>query len=102
MNIPSHRRLATLVAFGLSAALAQGAPQPPAPDSPEAKQARLAWFKDAKFGLFIHWGLYAIPAGEWKGKHVPGIGLNQFYEQNSVPQLPGIKAAMREVATEEA
>jgi 2-oxoisovalerate dehydrogenase E1 component beta subunit len=36
------------------------------------------------------------------GKHVPGIGLNQVYEQNSVPQLPGIKAAMREVATEPA
>jgi 2-oxoisovalerate dehydrogenase E1 component beta subunit len=36
------------------------------------------------------------------GKHVPGIGLNQVYEQNTVPQLPQIKAAMREVATEEA
>jgi 2-oxoisovalerate dehydrogenase E1 component beta subunit len=36
------------------------------------------------------------------GKHVPGIGLNQVYEQNSVPQLPGIKEAMREVATERA
>jgi alpha-L-fucosidase len=74
MSIPNPRRLATLVVLGLSSALAQGAPQAPAPDSPEAKQARLAWFKDAKFGLFIHWGLYAIPAGEWKGKHVPGIG----------------------------
>ncbi len=36
------------------------------------------------------------------GKHVPGIGLNQVYEQNSVPQLPQIKEAMRAVATEEA
>jgi 2-oxoisovalerate dehydrogenase E1 component beta subunit len=36
------------------------------------------------------------------GKHVPGIGLNQVYEQNSVPQLPAIKAAMQAVATEEA
>ncbi|MGQ9632400.1 MAG: alpha-L-fucosidase [bacterium] len=35
---------------------------------------RLNWWRDAKFGLFIHWGLYAIPAGEWKGKEVPGIG----------------------------
>ena len=26
------------------------------------------WFKDAKFGLMIHWGLYSLPAGEWKGK----------------------------------
>ena len=36
------------------------------------------------------------------GKHVPGIGLNQVYEQNTVPQLPQIKEAMRAVATEEA
>jgi 2-oxoisovalerate dehydrogenase E1 component beta subunit len=36
------------------------------------------------------------------GKHVPGIGLNQVYEQNSVPQLPNIKAALKAVATEEA
>jgi 2-oxoisovalerate dehydrogenase E1 component beta subunit len=36
------------------------------------------------------------------GQHVPGIGLNQVYEQNSVPQLPSIKKAIEEVATEEA
>jgi 2-oxoisovalerate dehydrogenase E1 component beta subunit len=36
------------------------------------------------------------------GKHVPGIGLNQVYEQNTVPQLPNIKAALLAVATEEA
>jgi 2-oxoisovalerate dehydrogenase E1 component beta subunit len=36
------------------------------------------------------------------GKHLPGIGLNQVYEQNSVPQLPNIKEAMRAIATEEA
>jgi 2-oxoisovalerate dehydrogenase E1 component beta subunit len=36
------------------------------------------------------------------GKHVPGIGLNSVYEQNSVPQLPGIRAAMQALATEEA
>lgn len=36
------------------------------------------------------------------GKHVPGIGLNAVYEQNTVPQLQQIKAAMQAVATEEA
>jgi alpha-L-fucosidase len=35
---------------------------------------RMTWFRDARFGMFIHWGLYAIPAGEWKGKQIPGIG----------------------------
>ena len=41
---------------------------------PEARSdPRLAWFRDAKFGLFIHWGLYAIPAGTWRGEQVPGL-----------------------------
>lgn len=34
----------------------------------------LAWFRDARFGMFIHWGLYAIPAGVWDGREIPGIG----------------------------
>jgi len=37
-------------------------------------EERTAWFRQAKFGMFIHWGLYAIPAGEWNGQAVPGIG----------------------------
>ncbi|MDQ3809634.1 MAG: alpha-L-fucosidase, partial [Chloroflexota bacterium] len=42
---------------------------------PEARRdARLDWWREAKFGLFIHWGLYAIPAGQWKGEPIPGIG----------------------------
>jgi len=43
------------------------------PETPE-HTARMAWFREAKFGLFIHWGLHAIPAGEWKGQPVAGIG----------------------------
>ncbi|HWS85886.1 MAG TPA: alpha-L-fucosidase [Pyrinomonadaceae bacterium] len=44
-------------------------------DRAEAERdRRLKWFREARFGLFIHWGLYAVPAGEWKGKLVPGIG----------------------------
>ncbi len=43
-------------------------------ETPEQIDRRMAWWREAKFGMFIHWGLYAIPAGEWKGKPVPGIG----------------------------
>jgi alpha-L-fucosidase len=35
---------------------------------------RMAWFREAKYGLFIHWGPYAIPAGGWRGRRVPGFG----------------------------
>jgi len=34
----------------------------------------LEQFQDNKFGMFIHWGLYAVAAGEWKGEYVRGIG----------------------------
>ncbi len=57
----------------MAAGFAAHAQQAPAPPDPQ-KEARLAWFREAKYGLFIHWGLYAIPAGEWKGARVPGIG----------------------------
>src|SRR5205807_1836534 len=32
---------------------------------PEPADDRLAWWREARFGLFIHWGLYSILAGEW-------------------------------------
>jgi alpha-L-fucosidase len=35
---------------------------------------RLTWYREAKFGMFIHWGLYAVPAGTWKDKQIGGIG----------------------------
>jgi len=39
------------------------------------KDSRMQWWRDARFGMFIHWGLYAIPAGEWNGetKHAEWI-----------------------------
>lgn len=39
-----------------------------------ADRAALARWRAARFGLFIHWGLYAIPAGVWRGQRVPYIG----------------------------
>ena len=43
-------------------------------DNEAEKDSRLRWWREAKFGMFIHWGLYAVPAGEWKGKPFDGIG----------------------------
>ena len=35
-------------------------------ESAEQQKSRMAWWHDAKFGMFIHWGIYAIPGrGEW-------------------------------------
>ena len=38
------------------------------------RDARMLWWREARFGMFIHWGLYSIPAGTWNGKQVPSIG----------------------------
>ena len=35
---------------------------------------RLQWFRNAKFGMFIHWGLYSLLAGKWKGQWIDRIG----------------------------
>ena len=36
--------------------------------------ARMAWWRDAKLGMFIHWGVYSVPAGIYQDKPVSGIG----------------------------
>jgi len=65
-----HQRAAVAILTLVPLAVSAQAPRPPDP----AREKRLEWFREAKYGLFIHWGLYAIPAGEWKGKHSLGLG----------------------------
>jgi alpha-L-fucosidase len=48
---------------GLGAAASTGSPQ-----SQGSSDNRMDWWREARFGMFIHWGLYSIPAGEWKGQ----------------------------------
>ena len=36
--------------------------------STTSDKARSLWFEKARFGMFIHWGLYSNPAGVWQGK----------------------------------
>ena len=32
------------------------------------------WFREAKFGMMVHWGLYSLIGGEWKGERMEEIG----------------------------
>ena len=36
-------------------------------ETPAQRDARMKWWSDARFGMFIHWGIYSVPAGEWNG-----------------------------------
>src|SRR5580693_4595194 len=38
------------------------------------RDARMQWWREARFGMFIHWGVYSVPAGVYHGKQIPGIG----------------------------
>jgi alpha-L-fucosidase len=61
-------------------------PVPAIQDKETASQrdARMAWWRQARFGMFIHWGLYSIPAGTWNGKQIPSIG-EWIMNQASIP-----------------
>lgn len=47
------------------------------------KAAQLASWQKDRFGLFVHWGLYSIPAGEWKGQRGPYSGWNCWIMRNA-------------------
>lgn len=39
-----------------------------------SKDERMEWWREARFGMFIHWGVYSIPAGTWDGRQINNIG----------------------------
>ena len=50
----------------------------------EAYDRRMEWYRDARFGMFIHWGLYAIPArGEWvrSTEQIPKEDYMKYFEE---------------------
>lgn len=45
-----------------------------AEETKEQRDERMAWWRAARFGMFIHWGVYSVPAGEYKGHQNQHIG----------------------------
>ena len=43
-------------------------------ETKEQRDARMGWWREAKFGMFIHWGVYSVPAGFYHDKPIGGIG----------------------------
>jgi alpha-L-fucosidase len=69
--------LIVLALYAAPAALAQDA----SADTRAAHDARMTWWRDARFGMFIHWGAYSVPAGSYKGER---IGTGEWI-MNSAP-----------------
>lgn len=75
----SHRFALALLAIGLAAVASrtfgQATPAKSASsETPADRDARMKWWREAKFGMFIHWGVYSVPAGTYKGKQIEHIG----------------------------
>ncbi len=49
-------------------------PSTPIVESEQQHDARMSWWRDARFGMFVHWGIYAVPAGRWPGYDSKNIG----------------------------
>lgn len=62
----------------------QASPDPYANETPAQRDARLHWFREARFGMFIHWGVYSVPAGVYDGKPIGGIG-EWIMHQGKIP-----------------
>lgn len=62
-------------------------------ESLKANYKTPVWFNQAKFGIFIHWGLYAIPAyhNEWYAKHMYGQFAEWHKEHYGAPDKFGYK-----------
>jgi alpha-L-fucosidase len=75
-----------------------------AAESADARDQRMAWFREARFGMFIHWGLYSQAAGEWNGKKTDKLGEWIMHDleipiaqyTNLVPQFNPVKFNARE------
>lgn len=50
----------------------------------------LEWWQDAKFGMFLHWGLYSQTAGDWKGHRYKGNEHFMIYEKLSIKEYGSI------------
>jgi alpha-L-fucosidase len=65
-----------MLACVAGARTARGEPSadPYATETKPERDARMQWWREARFGMFIHWGVYSVPAGTYDGRRVDGIG----------------------------
>lgn len=72
MKLQALVALVALAAGCSTPAAAQAFPY--ANETKEQHDERMAWWREAKFGMFIHWGVYAVPAGTYKGRKIGFYG----------------------------
>jgi len=78
-TIMNAKRLALALALigalrPAAAPSAENSADPYAGETPGQRDARMKWWREARFGMFIHWGVYSVPAGTYHGKKIGSIG----------------------------
>lgn len=53
-------------------------------ESLKTRDQRLAWWREARFGCFVHWGAYSVLGGEWEGRPNPGYA-EHIMRVNKIP-----------------
>jgi alpha-L-fucosidase len=53
----------------------------PYTETKEQRDARMQWWRESRFGMFVHWGLYSGLAGTWKGNSVAKRGGMEWIQQ---------------------
>jgi alpha-L-fucosidase len=61
-------------------------------ETKQQRDERMQWWREARFGMFIHWGVYSVPAGTYKGKQIAGIG-EWIMENANIPVAEYVKYA---------
>lgn len=75
----TRRCLLTIALFLLAGSPAAWAGDQAQPDSD--RDARMQWWREARFGMFVHWGLYSGLGGTWEGKAVGTSGGMEWIQQ---------------------
>lgn len=78
--VRSPLRFIASAVLAISTCFAQNTPPAPA-ETTQQRNARMQWWREARFGMFIHWGLYSGLAGTWEGKAVGTRGGMEWIQQ---------------------
>lgn len=76
--IPATLTLAITSMLATPEAVAEKTAPPASTETVAERDARMSWWRDARFGMFIHWGLYSGLEGEYQGKQIKGAGVEWF------------------------
>jgi alpha-L-fucosidase len=87
INAPAATTNESAPSFSYSAA--------PATDNPDwqawnrdfgaSHDVRMQWWRAARFGMFIHWGVYSVPAGVWNGTNITQSGGEWIMNRGRIP-----------------